>query len=151
MKRSKIINGVRVECTCALRPPRKGDVSECAADCAISRAERARPSTALATPGSWSPSWPPNMKKATTDLEIELCVRAYGQGFVAGVRAVQDGTNARHTVDVATHEHWKQGYEDGRKALDIAAAHHRSRLERDRRKYCGHLLTEKCTCGPAPF
>lgn len=135
MKRSKIIGGVRVECTCALRPPRKGDVAECAADCAISRAERAR------LP----------MKKPTTDLDLELCVRAYGQGFVAGVRAVQDGTTVRHTVDVATHEHWRQGYEDGRKALDIASAHHRSKLERDRRKYCGHLLTETCKCGPAPF
>jgi hypothetical protein len=52
------------------------------------------------------------------DIGAALAVRAFAQGFHAGAdprRAL-----GRHPVDASTHEHWRHGFEAGRRAI-IAA------------------------------
>lgn len=61
------------------------------------------------------------------DIDEELAVRAFQQGFFAGANPIY--ARRRHTVDYATHEHWRRGLEAGRRALDEATAAFRSRLK----------------------
>lgn len=60
------------------------------------------------------------VRKKMTDLEITLAlaVRAFGQGFVAG--ADPRRTVRAHNVEVATHEHWRRGFDAGREAISHA-------------------------------
>lgn len=52
------------------------------------------------------------------DPQVErlLKLNAFEKGFARGSDALKRGT--RHTVDAATHEHWRKGFDAGRRALE---------------------------------
>ncbi|TAL41923.1 MAG: hypothetical protein EPN91_09595 [Salinibacterium sp.] len=66
------------------------------------------------------------MSEVTVNLERELAVRAYTQGFAIGANQLKQAN--RHTVSPDTHQHWRQGFEDGRRAVDQAAAAYKEKL-----------------------
>jgi hypothetical protein len=69
------------------------------------------------------------------DLVIALAVRAFGQGFAAGAHPLRSMRG--HTVEPATHEHWRRGFEEGRTAIGRAELRY------------GRLLTQRPLDGPA--
>lgn len=63
-------------------------------------------------------------------IRREIALRAYRHGYVAGVAAAAIGKQARHTVDGETHQHWRRGYEDGRRAVDSSATAYAEEIKR---------------------
>lgn len=63
---------------------------------------------------------------AVLDINKELAVRAFEQGFAVGANPLKRA--AGHTVDPDTHKHWRTGFEAGRRAVDAAAATYRGQL-----------------------
>jgi hypothetical protein len=56
-------------------------------------------------------------------VAVELKVRAFSQGFAIGANLLKQAN--RHTVDPDTHEHWRRGFDLGRKSADAAANKYR--------------------------
>lgn len=63
------------------------------------------------------------MRSKPVDVGTELAARAFAQGFANGADPTKRAT--RHTVDYATHLHWRAGFEAGRAAIDAAVARYR--------------------------
>lgn len=60
-------------------------------------------------------------------IDVELAARAFSEGFKKGA----DPLRARggHTIDPKTHEHWRAGFEAGRRAAESAITAYREQLK----------------------
>jgi hypothetical protein len=56
-----------------------------------------------------------------------LAEHAFEQGFHAG--ADPSGARRRHTVDPATHAHWRAGFEAGRQAAEAATRDYAGKIK----------------------
>lgn len=68
-------------------------------------------------------------RRTLVDIDIEIRVRAFGKGFVCGVdNAQHGGAKGRTVVETATHEHWRIGFEAGKRSHAAALDEYRKIL-----------------------
>lgn len=62
-------------------------------------------------------------------LGVELRVRAFGMGFIAGTQSSQlGGSHGRTVVEPATHAHWRRGFDAGKAAHVDATNRYRNEI-----------------------
>ncbi len=70
-------------------------------------------------------------KRAARILDVEMKVRAYSLGFIAGTENAQHGgQKGRTVVEPSTHQHWRVGFDDGKECLWRAQEVYRQQLNK---------------------